>query len=162
MCHISYFMCCVSPVTQRQQPQPHKLPLLTPPLCPVDWYAIMQTPKNLNIFQNSKQHQSGKKKLKWKQYALTPEVSSPPGSGFSRMAQTNTQLGRCSENGTSYNYYLNYLASLPTHFHQSPFLLYYIPPLFITLPLTSGASCRIPNILLMHSFSTLHFKPKSI
>ena len=61
MCHISYFMCCVSPVTKRQQPQPHKLPLLTPPLCTVDWYAIMQTPKNLNIFQNSKRHQSGKK-----------------------------------------------------------------------------------------------------
>ena len=46
MCHFSHVMCRVSHVTcQRQQPQPETLPLLTPPLCTVGWFAKTQKPK---------------------------------------------------------------------------------------------------------------------
>ena len=51
-CYIIYFSCIkchVSPVTYHLSPIPiattTDLPLLTPPLCTLNWFAITQTPK---------------------------------------------------------------------------------------------------------------------
>ena len=50
-CDVSCVMCHVSPVTCHlsltPHPQPHTLPLLTPPLCTEGWFAKTQKP---NIF----------------------------------------------------------------------------------------------------------------
>ena len=49
-CHVSCVACHISPVTchWRQQPQPQTLPLLTPPLRTVGWFAKTNKPKQIS------------------------------------------------------------------------------------------------------------------
>ena len=86
MCQVSDIMFCMLSFTCHlslsQQPQsfpsgvPTDLPLLTPPLCKLGWFA--KTRKCLEV-------------CLYQRYALQQEVSTPPGSGVSEIAHKNTQ-----------------------------------------------------------------------
>ena len=62
MCHMSSVTSQLSTVNchQRQQPKPQTLPLLTPPLCTVDWLTKTEPKFFLNKFKTKKSRRSAK------------------------------------------------------------------------------------------------------
>ena len=75
-CSMSHVTCHISPVTcqQWQQPEPHILPLLTPPLYTVDWFTKTDPKNPPKKCPNPKSGQNIKKKYSslFKRVSYTP------------------------------------------------------------------------------------------